>query len=332
MQKTTTAATTGTVTEGTSSTQPPAKPDMPKKPVEDENAPAKDPIEKAIEKETLKGAVKDALDGDKVNPDMPAEKITPAPASAPAKVADPKKEVANDAKVKAKAAIKAKKIVEEGDSSSSSDSESSSSDSSSSDEEPAATKKAPTAVKPAKPATDVKTAVAEKVVKKVEKKEAEKKAVKEEVEKKEAKKDPIAAATKSATKSVTKVAKAKNPVDLVKKVTKAVTPKPEKKVTKPVVEKPKPAPVEQKPTLADMVEERQGGAPNKPKIVGDKGRKHIHHRHSMSKTGYAPNTERNFAAEALESLRLSTGRENSSTEPIVIENQQGKPIASSNTA
>ena len=45
---------------------------MPKKPVEDENAPAKDPIEKAIEKETLKGAVKDALDGDKVNPNMPA--------------------------------------------------------------------------------------------------------------------------------------------------------------------------------------------------------------------------------------------------------------------
>ncbi len=321
MQKTTTAATTGTVTEGTTSTQPPAKPDMPKKPVEDENAPAKDPIEKAVEKETLKGAVKDALDGDKVNPNMPAETITPAAV----KVADPKKEVANDAKVKAKAAIKAKKIVEEGESSS--DSESSSSDSSSSDEEPAAAKKAPTAVKPAKPATDVKTAVAEKVVKKVEKKEAEKKAVKEAVAKKEEKSDPIAAATKS----VTKVAKAKNPADLVKKVTKAVTPKPEKKVTKPVVEKPKPAPVEEKPTLADMVADRQGGAPNKPKIIGDKGRKHIHHRHSMSKTGYAPNTERNFAAEALESLRLSTGRENSSTEPIVIENQQGKPIAPSNT-
>jgi len=183
-------------------------------------------------------------------------------------------------------------------------------------------------VKTAEPAKDVKTAVAEKVVKKVEKKEAEKEAVKKAVEKKEEKtSDPIAAATKAANK----VAKAKNPVDLVKKVTKAVTPKPEKKVTKPVVEK-KPAPANEKQTLADMVGDLQGGAANKPKIVGDKGRKHIHHRHSMSKTGYAPNTERNFAAEALESLRLSTGRENSSTEPIVIENQQGKPIASSNTA
>ncbi len=101
---------------------------------------------------------------------------------------------------------------------------------------------------------------------------------------------------------------------------KVVAPK-EKKVTAPVVEKPKPAPApkDEKPTLADMVADRQG-ASNKPKIIGDKGRKHIHHRHSMSKTGYAPNTERNFAAEALESLRLSSGRENSSTEPIVIEN------------
>ena len=136
----------------------------------------------------------------------------------------------------------------------------------------------------------------------------------------EKKKDPISKVVKSVEKPMSKVAKAVG-----------VKTEPKKPKQKVVVDES--SDDDTTPTLADHIRETMGssGYPAKHKISKN-STKDIKSRHAMSKTGSRPFTEMNFAKMAEETLRMMNARgENSSTEPIVIENQANKPLPQDST-